>query len=470
MFRKWIGFLAVTALFMALSASAAFAIQGATSGVTSPAADVEYVKQSNTISTANFADLILTFGTDSESWPNNIIITVTLGGGATLGFDMVSGDVGYSPGAGTVVLVGTPKMGDTSFELQITDNTNLKEDETLTIQDASATGTPFILNLSGVSSSATVTVTVTNELRTLTYLTTTARTIARMVDAIKIAATTDTVAKTDKIDVAAGKMKLENDDLTTPSGAKYNVTNPDNGEDLGIDYGALLYTVSGDLTAVSGIGGGNVYGCDASGTTQSVTGGQFYLDTTNNMAYACGTALAENGELDTSDLVITFTGTTVIPESSYGIFATLMSSKDSEYASDVSLAPFTWLTLTNNGYVAHTPYFFAGESGSDFDTFAKFHNMHTEAAEVFVEVYSDDGAYQGTYTLTSIPAGQVGIFWGSDIATAAGMPTGTAFAVTFSTTAPKDKMTGVAFFKRTNGDRQMPLYTGTAAAGESLVQ
>ena len=117
----------------------------------------------------------------------------------------------------------------------------------------------------------------------------------------------------------------------------------------------------------------------------------------------------------------------------------------------------TFQTWQVNAYQAFNPYMYAG-ADQTVDVFNRFYNNSTQTATVTVEVFPADGSASKSYVLGTIPPNEAGLYWGSDIAKTAGLAVGTSYAARFTVTAPPSMVNGVSFFKRSGGERQMPLY------------
>ena len=117
----------------------------------------------------------------------------------------------------------------------------------------------------------------------------------------------------------------------------------------------------------------------------------------------------------------------------------------------------TFQTWQVNAYQAFNPYMYAG-ADQTLDVFNRFYNNSTQTATVTVEVFPADGSASKSYVLGTIPPNEAGLYWGSDIAKTAGLAVGTSYAARFTITAPPSMVNGVSFFKRSGGERQMPLY------------
>lgn len=110
-----------------------------------------------------------------------------------------------------------------------------------------------------------------------------------------------------------------------------------------------------------------------------------------------------------------------------------------------------------NGYQAFNPYMYVG-ADQTVDVFNRFYNNSSQTAQVFCEVFPADGSAAQVFALANIPSNSSGLYWGSDIGPLAGLPVGTSFAARFTITTDPASVNGVSFFKRTTGERQMPLY------------
>jgi len=197
--------------------------------------------------------------------------------------------------------------------------------------------------------------------------------------------------------------------------------------------------------------------------------------TTDGWPYTVNTA----GAPATQTIVFTVNGTTVINTATF-TYSIVTTPKTGYNAITYAAAGTSAGSWSINAYQATTPYMFAGSDGT-YDTFVKFSNASTSAANVFVDVTLDNGTKYSAVQLnstncaglssTGIDAGKVGTIWASEIATAAGFSADQSFAAIFTVTVAKGSVTGVCFYKRENGDRQMPLFTtSVAAADASLIQ
>lgn len=218
------------------------------------------------------------------------------------------------------------------------------------------------------------------------------------------------------------------------------------------------------------------------GSNQAITSVKDGAATPNTLTYNSTTgswtqesvADVVKGGTANATFTITVDGTTVIDARSFT--ASVVTSPATGYSAITYLDKGAAGTWSLNAYQATTPYMFAGSDGT-YDTFVKFSNTSTSAGNVFVDVTLDNGTKYSNIQLsktncaglstTGIDAGTVGTIWASEIATAAGFSADQAFAAVFTVTVTKGSVTGVCFYKRENGDRQMPLFTGaiTAAAG-----
>jgi hypothetical protein len=127
-----------------------------------------------------------------------------------------------------------------------------------------------------------------------------------------------------------------------------------------------------------------------------------------------------------------------------------------------------WQTWVPNGYQAFNPYMYVGTSQDTLDVFCRFYNSSTQTAQVFVDVYPADGSASTRQTLTSIPSNTAATYWGSTIGIHASLAVGTSYAALFTITAPPGQINGVSFFKRSTGERQLPLYKSVRAADNYL--
>jgi hypothetical protein len=142
-------------------------------------------------------------------------------------------------------------------------------------------------------------------------------------------------------------------------------------------------------------------------------------------------------------------------------------------ASSTGIAPAgqsnqTFQIWNVNAYQAFNPYMYVGTTDQTVDVFNRFYNNSTQTASVSVEVFPADGSASQTLSLGTIPPNEAGLYWGSTIGTAAGLAQGTSYAARFTITAPPSMVNGVSFFKRSGGERQMPLYK--AAGSTYLMQ
>ena len=118
---------------------------------------------------------------------------------------------------------------------------------------------------------------------------------------------------------------------------------------------------------------------------------------------------------------------------------------------------YSW---AHNCYAATTPYI---NQSATYLTFMKFYNNSTLDASVIVDATPDDGTGAVTNQTLSqtIPAGTVGFFRASDIATELGI-TAEAFAMRFIITAPANQVFGTVVQKSAIGQRVLPLYSNGA--------
>jgi len=133
-------------------------------------------------------------------------------------------------------------------------------------------------------------------------------------------------------------------------------------------------------------------------------------------------------------------------------------------------ASAVWQTWTRNGYQAFNPYMYVGTSQETLDVFCRFYNSSTRTAQVFVDVYPADGSAAVRYTLDSIPSNTAGLYWGSTIGALASLSAGTSYAALFTVTATPAQINGVSFFKRSTGERQLPLYKSVVSTDSYLSQ
>ena len=124
-----------------------------------------------------------------------------------------------------------------------------------------------------------------------------------------------------------------------------------------------------------------------------------------------------------------------------------------------------WQTWTPNGYQAFNPYMYVGTSQDTLDVFCRFYNTSGRTAQVFVDVYPADGSDVSRFTLDSIPSNTAGTYWGSTIGALASLDVGTSYAALFTITATPAQINGVSFFKRSTGERQLPLFKQVYTGG-----
>ena len=129
-----------------------------------------------------------------------------------------------------------------------------------------------------------------------------------------------------------------------------------------------------------------------------------------------------------------------------------------------------WQTWTPNGYQAFNPYMYVGTNQANMDVFCRFYNSSSRSAQVFVDVYPADGSAAARYTLASIPSNTAGTYWGSAIGALAGLAPDTSYAALFTITATPNQVNGVSFFKRSTGERQLPLYKKVGSLGQYLTE
>jgi hypothetical protein len=125
---------------------------------------------------------------------------------------------------------------------------------------------------------------------------------------------------------------------------------------------------------------------------------------------------------------------------------------------------------TPNAYQAFNPYMYVGTSQDTMDVFCRFYNSSTRTANVFVDVYPSDGTVSTRQTLASIAPNTAGTYWGSTIGAGASpsLTAGTSYAALFTVTALPTQINGVSFFKRSTGDRQLPLYKNVSGGDRYL--
>ncbi len=127
---------------------------------------------------------------------------------------------------------------------------------------------------------------------------------------------------------------------------------------------------------------------------------------------------------------------------------------------------------TPNAYQAFNPYMYVGTSQDTMDVFCRFYNSSTRTANVFVDVYPSNGGVSSRQTLNSIAPNTAGTYWGSTIGAGASpvLTAGTSYAALFTITALPTQINGVSFFKRSSGDRQLPLYKNVSGSDQYLSQ
>lgn len=372
-------------------------------GWTRPSADTDasgYAVQTVANTTVDLTqDPLYIFG---GTIPNSSIITVTLAGGATFAEALVDADLIFSDvsaGGGTVSLIGAPAAGDTSFQVLLS-GADIAISDNLAIGDGSG---QLTLNLSAVTGAASQTMSIAAENQSATYswLSSTARTI---VEAGNVAETTTTgntdASTTTVIDVAQDKTELLLTDgvtnATASAAGTYKVTNTLVGvgaDDIAI--AKLLYTISGDMTAVSTITATGVTGSTSAGVQTGGTANTFTIDATNNVAYASNTAaLADNASLNLNDLIVTFDGTTEIAESSYTITGEVLADNFSAY----DISSFAFLTLAYNGST-RTAHQITVPTASNA-TIIRVYNPTARSADVIGTLYGEDGSIIGTADTT----------------------------------------------------------------------
>jgi len=123
---------------------------------------------------------------------------------------------------------------------------------------------------------------------------------------------------------------------------------------------------------------------------------------------------------------------------------------------------------TPNAYQAFNPYMYVGTSQDTMDVFCRFYNSSTRTANVFVDVYPSSGGVSTRQTLAPISPNTAGTYWGSTIGAGASLTAGTSYAASFTITALPTEINGVSFFKRSSGDRQLPLYKRVVSGGQYL--
>ena len=205
--------------------------------------------------------------------------------------------------------------------------------------------------------------------------------------------TTETASATTVIDVASEKKKIKTsagvDQLATEA-ATYSVkNNTPTIDDQELALQKVLYTITGDMSAVDTITGAGVTSCNATGTVGTGPGvGNWYVDAANGKAYAVNSAAINNGTLVLNDIVVTFDGNNVIPEGSYTIQATYLGDA-AVSAWTLDPTPFTFLTLAYNGTVVY-PGIVIG-SGFGYSGGFRLVNRSTLNAKVYFQVQNYDG-------------------------------------------------------------------------------
>ena len=151
-------------------------------------------------------------------------------------------------------------------------------------------------------------------------------------------------------------------------------------------------------------------------------------------------------------------------------YEAVTSTSSSALNLPASGASAVWQTWTPNGYQAFNPYMYVGTSQDTMDVFCRFYNSSSRTAQVFVDVYPADGSASARYSLASIPSNTAGTYWGSTIGALASIPVGTSYAAQFTITALPEQVNGVSFFKRSTGERQLPLYKKVGSLGQYLTE
>jgi len=159
-------------------------------------------------------------------------------------------------------------------------------------------------------------------------------------------------------------------------------------------------------------------------------------------------------------LVQSLTGEDKLNPDSFSVTATLDFANDNLYR-DVSLNSTKIIIWDINGWVGTVPYMFASAATQE-DTFIKIFNNSTVDGEVTVDVTTDTGTQRLNVSLGTVDAGTVGLFWASNIITAAGLTNPQAFGAVFTVNAPQNSITAMAVQKRIGtSDRVAPVYTGS---------
>lgn len=171
-------------------------------------------------------------------------------------------------------------------------------------------------------------------------------------------------------------------------------------------------------------------------------------------------------------LCVNVAGNTTIPSRSiYGSYSyELSTGTNLNLPAGGGGATTVFQAWTPNGYQAFNPYMYVGTSQDTLDVFCRFYNSSIRTALVFVDVYPADGSAATRYTLDSIPANTAATYWGSTIGALASLSTGTSYAALFTITAPPSQINGVSFFKRSTGERQLPLYKQVWSTDQYLSQ
>ena len=352
------------------------------------AADTWAIQDAAEDDIALIADPVYTF---TAAIPQDAIMIVSLGGGAKFE-EAPNGGIAFSDasaGGVDILMLGAPAAGDTSFMVLVTGG-DIAATDTLTISDAGTLG----LNLSSVAvGNVSISITACNQAQTLTFLPSMTRIIVVADDVAEADATT--ASATETIDVAQEKMQLV---LSTGANAlasevaQYQVTNGTvtiGADDIAIEK--LLFTITGDMSAVDTITAAGVTGCDATGDQTDGTAGEFLIDADNNVAYASNTAIVDddaaaalNNPLDLNDIVVTFDGETVIQEGSYTIQGTILEDNFDQFALD----EFIFLTLEYNGAT------FATASVGQYNTIKitdRSGNLPEAGATIYITAYDADG-------------------------------------------------------------------------------
>ena len=222
--------------------------------------------------------------------------------------------------------------------------------------------------------------------------------------------TTETASATIIIDVASSKMRVINAAgakvLVADAGA-YTVT--DNAADIDDKtcvINKILYTITGDMSAVTTITSAGVTSSTAAGVLGTGPGvGGWWVDTANGKAYAVNTAALNNGALALAP-VVTFDGTTVIPEGSYTIQATYLGDP-LIVAWTLDPTPFAFLSLAYNGTIAYSG-MLVGTGNTGWGGGFRLVNRSAFDANVYFQAQAVGGGAWSADVLygTQIPAGE----------------------------------------------------------------